>query len=112
MTLTRRSLLTRGGAGIAAATILRWPASAAEFNFKCGSALPDGHPMAIRVREAMKLIKDESGGQLDMTLYTNSELGGDTAMISQTIAEALEMYTMAFDVLAQRNAACGVSGGG
>jgi TRAP-type transport system periplasmic protein len=112
MTVTRRSLLTRGGAGIAAATILRWPASAAEFNFKCGSALPDGHPMAIRVREAMKLIKDESGGRLNMTLYTNSELGGDTAMIAQTIAGALEMYTMAFDVLAQRNAACGVSGVG
>ena len=112
MTFSRRRLLTRVGAGVAAATILRWPANAAEFNFKCGSALPDGHPMAIRVREAMREIKEQSGGRLDMTLYTNSELGGDTAMISQTIAGALEMYTMAFDVLAQRNAACGVFGVG
>jgi TRAP-type transport system periplasmic protein len=112
MILTRRRLLTRAVAGIAAGAILRWPADAAEFVFKCGSALPDGHPMAIRVREAMKLIKDESSGRLDMTLYTNSVLGQDTAMISQTIAGALEMYTMAFDVLAERNPACGVFGVG
>ncbi len=112
MSLSRRRLLKSGGAGIAAATILRWPADAAEFNFKCGSALPDGHPMAIRVREAMKAIKEQSNGRLNMTLYTNSELGGDTAMISQAIAGALEMYTMAFDILAERNPACGVFGVG
>jgi tripartite ATP-independent transporter DctP family solute receptor len=112
MTLSRRRLLTRAGAGVATATILRWPANAAEFNFKCGSALPDGHPMAIRVREAMKEIKKQSNGRLDITLYTNSVLGQDTAMISQTIAGALEMYTMAFDVLAAKNPACGIFGVG
>jgi hypothetical protein len=41
--------------------------------------------MAIRAREAMAQIKEESSGRLDITLYTNSVLGGDTAMISQTI---------------------------
>jgi TRAP-type C4-dicarboxylate transport system substrate-binding protein len=45
--------------------------------------------MAVRVREAMAQIKEESSGRLDITLYTNSVLGGDTAMISQTIADAL-----------------------
>ena len=102
MTLSRRRLLTRTGAGVAAAAILRWPADAAEFNFKCGGSLPDGHPMAIRAREAMKEIKEESGGQLDITLYTNSLLGGDTAMISQTIAGALEMYVLPFDLLVEK----------
>ena len=116
MRVSRRKLLS-GAAVIATAeavapAILHWPANAAEFSYKCGSALPDGHPMAIRVREAMKAIKDESGGRLEMTLYTNSILGGDTAMISQTIAGALEMYTMAFDILAERNPACGIFGVG
>lgn len=116
MRVSRRKLLS-GAAVVAAAeavapAILHWPANAAEFSYKCGSALPDGHPMAIRVREAMKAIKDESGGRLEMTLYTNSILGGDTAMISQTIAGALEMYTMAFDILAERNPACGIFGVG
>jgi hypothetical protein len=30
-------------------------ADAAEFTFKCGGLPPDGHPMAIRTREAMQL---------------------------------------------------------
>jgi TRAP-type transport system periplasmic protein len=112
MTLTRRRLLVRGGTGVAAATLLRWPANAAEFTFKCGGSLPDGHPMAIRAREAMKAIKEESGGRLDITLYTNSLLGGDTAMISQTIAGALEMYILPLDLLAAKNPACGIFGVG
>jgi len=112
MTLSRRRLLTRAAAGVAAAAILRWPADAAEFNFKCGGSLPDGHPMAIRAREAMKAIKEDSGGRLDITLYTNSLLGGDTAMVSQTIAGALEMYTLPLDLLAAKNPACGIFGVG
>jgi TRAP-type C4-dicarboxylate transport system substrate-binding protein len=85
MTLSRRRLLAGETAGVAAPAILHWPADAAEFTYKCGSSLPDGHPMAIRAREAMAQIKEESSGRLDITLYTNSVLGGDTAMISQTI---------------------------
>jgi len=112
MTLSRRKLLAGATAGIAAPAILHWPADAAEFTCKCGASLPDGHPMAIRAREAMAQIKEESGGRLDITLYTNSVLGGDTAMISQTIAGALEMYTLPLDLLAAKNPACGIFGVG
>ena len=95
MKLSRRTLLSSAAfaaTGAAAPAFLRRPANAAEFTYKCGAALPDGHPMAIRAREAMQKIKEESGGRLDITLYTNSVLGGDTAMISQTIAGALEEH--------------------
>jgi tripartite ATP-independent transporter DctP family solute receptor len=112
MKLSRRRLLAGATAGVAAPAILHWPANAAEFTYKCGGSLPDGHPMAIRAREAMQLIKEESGGRLDITLYTNSVLGGDTAMISQTIAGALEMYTLPLDLLAAKNPACGIFGVG
>jgi TRAP-type transport system periplasmic protein len=112
MKLSRRTLLVGTTIAAAAPTILRWPAHAAEFSFKCGASLPDGHPMAIRAREAMQAIKEESGGRLDITLYTNSLLGGDTAMISQTIAGALEMYVLPLDLLAAKNPACGICGVG
>src|SRR5262245_61219194 len=112
MRLPRRTLLARAAVGLGAPVILHWPANAAEFNYKCGGSLPDGHPMAIRAREAMQKIKEESGGRLDITLYTNSVLGGDTAMISQTIAGALEMYTLPLDLLAPKNPACGIFGVG
>ncbi|MBV9015965.1 MAG: hypothetical protein JO058_09945, partial [Alphaproteobacteria bacterium] len=104
---TRRTLLSR--ASIAAATvvsspaILSWPAEAAEFTYKYGTALPDGHPMAIRSREAIANIKEESGGRLDITFYPNSVLGQDTAMMSQAIAGALEIYGMSMDILAQQS---------
>src|ERR1700735_2149406 len=116
MNLTRRALLRRASivAASAAASpaILHWPAQAAEFAYKCGTALPDGHPLVIRGKEAAAKIKDESGGRLDITFYTNSVLGQDTAMISQTIAGALEMYCLPIDLLAPKNEACGVFGVG
>jgi TRAP-type transport system periplasmic protein len=116
MKMTRRTLLSRSAIAAASAVvapaILHWPAEAAEFAYKCGTALPDGHPMVIRGREAMAKIKEESGGRLDITLYTNSVLGQDTAMISQTIAGALEMYFLPIDLLAPKNPACGIFGVG
>jgi len=116
MKLTRRALLKRASiaaaGAVASPAILHWPAHAAEFAYKCGTALPDGHPMCIRGREAMAKIKDESGGRLDITLYTNSVLGQDTAMISQAIAGALEMYFLPIDLLAPKNEACGIFGVG
>ena len=101
MKMSRRTLLSTAAfaaTGLAGPAILRHSSNAAEFTYKCGASLPDGHPMAVRAREAMQKIKEESGGRLDITLYTNSVLGGDTAMISQTIAGALEMYTLPLDL--------------
>jgi tripartite ATP-independent transporter DctP family solute receptor len=110
-TVLRRASLTAASA-VAAPAILHWPAQAAEFTYKCGTALPDGHPLVIRGKEAAAKIKTESNGKLDITFYTNSVLGQDTAMISQTIAGALEMYCLPIDLLAPKNEACGIFGVG
>ena len=56
MKLSRRTLLACTALGVAAPAVLHWPANAAEFTYKCGGSLPDGHPMALRAREAMQLI--------------------------------------------------------
>jgi tripartite ATP-independent transporter DctP family solute receptor len=116
MNLTRRTVLSR--ASIAAAgvlggpAIMHWPAHAAEFSYKYGTALPDGHPMVIRSREAAAKIKEESDGKLDITLYTASVLGQDTAMMSQAIAGALEIYGMSLDILAQKSPSAAIFGVG
>jgi tripartite ATP-independent transporter DctP family solute receptor len=116
MNLTRRTMLSR--ASIAAATavsapfVLRWPANAAEFAYKYGTALPEGHPMVIRSKEAAAKIKEESGGKLDITLYPSSVLGQDTAMMSQAIAGALEIYGMSLDILAQKSPSAAIFGVG
>ncbi|MBV9828590.1 MAG: TRAP transporter substrate-binding protein [Alphaproteobacteria bacterium] len=114
--ITRRTLITRtslaAAGALASPAILHWPANAAEFAYKYGSALPDGHPMVIRSREAAAKIKEESGGKLDITLYPSSVLGQDTAMMSQAIAGALEIYGMSLDILAQRNSSAAIFGVG
>jgi tripartite ATP-independent transporter DctP family solute receptor len=98
--------------GLAAPIILRWPAHAAEFSYKLGSSSPMEHPLMARSAEAAKKIKEESNGRLEITLYPNSVLGQDTAMIGQTISGALQMYVLPIDLLAPRNAACGIFGVG
>jgi tripartite ATP-independent transporter DctP family solute receptor len=116
MKLTRRTVLRRASLAVAGAvaspTILHWRADAAEFAYKYGTALPEGHPMVIRSKEAAAKIKEESGGRLDISLYPSSVLGQDTAMMSQAIAGALEIYGMSLDILAQKTASAAIFGVG
>ena len=109
--LSRRRAIA-GAAGVSAAVIPRWPANAAEFSYKLGSSSPMEHPALARSQEAVTKIKQASNGRLEITIYPNSVLGGDTGMISQAISGALEMYMMSIDLLAPRNPACAISGVG
>ena len=68
--------------------------------------------MAIRSKEAAAKIKEESGGKLDITFYPSSVLGQDTAMMSQAIAGALEIYGMSLDMLAQKSPSAAIFGVG
>jgi tripartite ATP-independent transporter DctP family solute receptor len=109
--LSRRHLMA-GAAGVGAATILHWPANAAEFSYKLGSSSPMEHPAMAAQQKAADKIKQDSNGRLEITIYPNSVLGGDTAMISQVISGAMEMYNLPIDLLAPRNPICGLSGVG
>jgi tripartite ATP-independent transporter DctP family solute receptor len=109
--LSRRRVVT-GAAGLGAATILRWPANAAEFTYKLGSSSPMEHPAMASQQKAADKIKQETNGRMEITIYPNSVLGGDTAMISQVISGAMEMYNLPIDLLAPRNPICGLSGVG
>jgi tripartite ATP-independent transporter DctP family solute receptor len=109
--LSRRRVIA-GAGGVSAATILHWPANAAEFSYKLGSSSPMEHPAMARSKEAADKIKQDSNGRMEITIYPNSALGGDTAMIAQVIAGALEMYILPIDLLAPRNPVCGITGVG
>jgi TRAP-type transport system periplasmic protein len=109
--LSRRRVMA-GAGGVGAASILHWPANAAEFSYKLGSSSPMEHPAMARSKEAAEKIKQDSNGRMETTIYPNSALGGDTAMIAQVIAGALEMYILPIDLLAPRNPVCGITGVG
>jgi tripartite ATP-independent transporter DctP family solute receptor len=89
--MTRRRLL--GAASVAwAATILGKPAhAAAEFELKLGVNTPDTHPLTVRLTEAARAIGEQSRGRLNVTVFPNSQLGGDPEMLSQLRAGGIEL---------------------
>ena len=91
MKITRRGLLGAASAGLAT-TIFGKPArAAAEFEFKLGVNTPDTHPLTVRLTEAAQAIGEQSSGRLNVTVFPNSQLGGDPEMLSQLRAGGIEL---------------------
>src|SRR6201746_900771 len=91
MKITRRDLL-KSASVASAATLLGRPASAAaEFEFKLGANTPDTHPLTLRWIEAARAIGMQSSGRLNITVFPNSQLGGDPEMLSQLRAGGIEL---------------------
>ena len=92
--LTRRGLL---GAATAtwATTVLPKPASAsAEIEFKLGVNTPETHPLTIRLTEAAQAIGAQSSGRLNISVFANSQLGGDPEMLSQVRAGGIDLLAV------------------
>src|ERR1700761_6320186 len=89
--LTRRGLIG-GASALGAATLLGNKAqAAAEFDFKLGANTPESHPLSIRLTEAAKEIAAKSAGRVNITVFPNSQLGGDPEMLSQVRAGGIEL---------------------
>jgi tripartite ATP-independent transporter DctP family solute receptor len=92
--LTRRTLLTSTVAGAAAATFGTQRGEAAEFSYKYANNLPVSHPMNVRAQEAAERIKAETGGRVELQIFPNNQLGGDTDMLSQVRSGGIEFFTL------------------
>jgi TRAP-type transport system periplasmic protein len=102
-TLTRRTFVqtsTAAAGGVAAFGILTRPGDAAEFTFKYANNNVAAHPMNVRLREAIDKIKEESSGRMEIALFPNSQLGGDTDMLSQLRTGAIQMFNLSGLILA------------
>jgi TRAP-type transport system periplasmic protein len=83
MKITRRKLLGSAAAACAVTTVGNRASAAAEFEFKLGVNTPDAHPLTVRLVEAARAIGTQSAGRLNVTVFPNSQLGGDPEMLSQ-----------------------------
>jgi tripartite ATP-independent transporter DctP family solute receptor len=94
--MTRRKFLatTAAGGALASFGILPLRARAAEFTYKYANNVPATHPMNVRAREAAEKIREESGGRLEIQIFPNNQLGGDTDMFSQVRSGAIEFFTL------------------
>lgn len=75
------------GAGILTVPVR---AAAAEYTLKLSSNLADSHPLVIRAKEASARILQATNGRVDLQVYPNSQLGGDTDILSQLRSGAVD----------------------
>ncbi|WP_166306833.1 TRAP transporter substrate-binding protein [Bradyrhizobium sp. 2S1] len=91
MKMTRRGLLGTGSGAVAAAMFGKRAVAAAEFDFKLGVDTPETHSLTIRLVEAAKAVAEQSAGRVNITVFSNSQLGGDPEMLSQVRAGGIEL---------------------
>jgi tripartite ATP-independent transporter DctP family solute receptor len=91
---TRGSFLTSTAAAFATIGIVRGPVRAAEFSYKAGTNQPVDHPLSVAMRDLWAAVKKETNGRLDVQTFPNNQLGGDTAMLTQLRAGALQVMTL------------------
>jgi len=68
-------------------------ARAAEFSLKYGNNLPLTHPLNIRAQEAADRIAKETNGRVEITIFPNNQLGGDTDMLAQVRNGGITFFT-------------------
>src|ERR1700676_1961992 len=101
--LSRRKFVQTTAAaasGVAAFGILTRPADAAEFTFKYANNVVATHPVNVRLKEAVDKIKEETSGRMDLKIFPNSQLGGDTDVVWQRRTGAVQMFNLSGLILA------------
>ena len=101
--MTRRKFIRTTSAatsGVALFGILTRRGDAAEFVYRYANNNVIAHPMNIRLREAADKIKEESGGRMEIQLFPNSQLGGDSDMLSQLRTGAIQIFNLSGLILA------------
>jgi tripartite ATP-independent transporter DctP family solute receptor len=99
--LTRRTVL-RTLAAVPAASFVARPlvARAAEIELRYGNNLPLSHPLNVRAQEAAERVRTETNGRVDIKIFPNNQLGGDTDMLSQVRSGGLTFFTPSALVIA------------
>ncbi|MGN6459194.1 MAG: TRAP transporter substrate-binding protein [Achromobacter mucicolens] len=101
--LTRRSALRRLCAVPAlavAGTGFPLIARAADYSLKYGNNRRVTHPLNIRAQDAAERILKESNGRVDIKIFPNNQLGGDTDMLAQVRSGGIDFFTPSALVIA------------
>ncbi len=90
----RSAFITASAAAFATVGFVRAPARAADFTGKAGTNQPVDHPLSVAMKDLWDAVRKETNGRLDVTVFPNNQLGGDTAMLQQLRAGALQVMTL------------------
>ena len=93
-TMTRGRFAAATAATLASVGFVRTAASAAQFEYKYAHNLPVTTPLHKRMVECWAAVNKESGGRLNVSVFPNNQLGGDTAVLAQLRSGAVQFFTL------------------
>ncbi len=85
-------------------------AQGAPMVFKWANNIPLTHPSNVRVKEAADAIRAASNGRVDIQIFPNNQLGGDTDMLSQVRSGAIDIFPLSGLILQTLVPLAGING--
>jgi TRAP-type transport system periplasmic protein len=110
MTIDRRKFVQTVGGAVALAAVRAAYGQAAEFQLKWANNVPLTHPSTVRIKEAADKIKAETKGRVDIQVFPNNQLGGDTDMLSQVRSGAIDIFSLSGLILQTLVPLAGING--
>jgi tripartite ATP-independent transporter DctP family solute receptor len=92
--ISRRTFAAATAASAASLFYFRKSAQAADFSYKYASNVPADHPLNVRMQQCWDAVRAETKGRLDVAMFPNNQLGGDTAVLQQLRAGAVQFFTL------------------
>jgi tripartite ATP-independent transporter DctP family solute receptor len=93
-THSRRRFAAGSAAALATIAFARAPARAATWAYRYASNLSVDHPLNVSIHQCWEAVRRETGGRLDVQTFPNSQLGGDTSVLSQLRSGAVQFFTL------------------
>jgi tripartite ATP-independent transporter DctP family solute receptor len=92
--MSRRRFAAGTAAAFASIAAIRAPARAAQWTYRYASNLAVDHPLNVSMHQCWDAVRRETSGRLDVTSFPNSQLGGDTAVLTQLRSGAVQFFTL------------------
>ena len=96
-------------ATLATIAYVRFPGEAAEFTIKLGHDLASDHPTNIAAKSVATAIAASTKGRVELQVFPQSQLGNDTAMLSNLRTGAMQMMAIGDNILATLVPACAIN---
>ena len=107
MTLARRQFVQGLALATSAPAVF---AQTAPITLKWANNIPVTHPSNVRIREAVEAIKKDTNGKVDIQVFPNNQLGGDTDMLSQVRSGAIDIFPLSGLILQTLVPVAGING--
>src|SRR6202163_5091249 len=92
--ISRGRFVAGTAAAFASIAIVEAPARAAEWSYKYASNVSLDHPLNVRMTQMWNAVNAETKGRLEVTIFPNNQLGGDTQALQQLRSGALQFFTL------------------